>query len=140
MDVPVPFEEFVPGDRSSYDVDGDMSALANTFVQLNTSRPRTVQAWTSGLSVGMLVNAPVQTATSTRFSLSAIVQLRGKALVKTGAGGLAVGDLVKPAAGGVGVKATPTAGDVIVGQCEVAAAEGLNATVRLIGPFYYAIT
>jgi hypothetical protein len=117
-----------------------MSALQNTFVQLHVSRPRCIEAWTSGLPIGVLVNAPVETATSTRFSLSAIVQLRGKVLVKTGTGGLAVGDWVKIAAGGVGVTATPTAGDVIVGQCEVAAAEGLNATVRLIGPFYYAIT
>jgi len=140
MDVSVPFEEFVPGDRSPYDVDGDMSALQYTFVQLDTSRARTVQAWSSGLPVGVLVNAPVETATSTKFSLTAIVQTRGKPLVKTGSGGLAVGDWVKLASGGVGVKATPTAADVIVGQCEVAAAEGLNATVRLIGPFYYAIT
>ena len=117
-----------------------MSALQYTFVQLDTSRARTVQAWSSGLPVGVLVNAPVETATSTKFSLTAIVQTRGKPLVKTGSGGLAVGDWVKLASGGVGVKATPTAADVIVGQCEVAAAEGLNATVRLIGPFYYAIT
>jgi len=47
---------------------------------------------------------------------------------------------VKVGTGGVGDKATPTAGDVIVGQCEVAAAAGLPATVRLIGPFYYAIS
>lgn len=140
MDVRTPFEEFVPGDRSVYDVDGDMSALTNTFVQLDTSRPRTVQAWTSGLPVGVLVNAPVETPTATKFSLTAIVQLRGKALVKAGSGGLAVGDWVKVDTGGVGVTAIPTAGDVIVGQVEVGAAAGLNATVRLIGPFYYAIT
>jgi hypothetical protein len=140
MDVQVPFEEFVPGDRSIYDVDGDMSALQNTFVQLHTSRPRCIEAWTSGLPIGVLVNAPVETATSTKFSLAGIVQLRGKVLVKTGTGGLAVGDWIKVTTGGVGIKATPTAADVIVGQCEVAAAEGLNATVRLIGPFYYAVT
>ena len=140
MDVQVPFEEFAPGDRSVYDVDGDMSALQNTFVQLHTSRPRCIEAWTSGLPIGVLVNAPVETATSTKFSLAAIVQHRGKVLVKTGTGGLAIGDWVKLEAGGLGIKATPTAADVIVGQCEVAAAAGLNATVRLIGPFYYAIT
>lgn len=117
-----------------------MHLLQHTFVELDTVRPRTVKAWSSGLPVGVLANAPVETATSTQFSLSAIVQLKGKALVKTGSGGLAVSDWVKLATGGVGVKATPTAGDVIVGQCEVAAVEGLNATVRLFGPFYYAIT
>ena len=99
-----------------------------------------MQAWTSGLPVGVLVNAPVETPTATKFSLTAIVQLRGKALVKAGSGGLAVGDWVKVDTGGVGVTATPTAGDVIVGQVEMGAAAGLNATVRLIGPFYYAIT
>lgn len=139
MDVSVPFEEFVPGDRSMYDVEGDMHLLQHTFVELD-ARPRAVKAWSSGLPVGVLANAPVETATQTQFSLGAIVQLRGKALVKTGSGGLAVSDWVKVTTGGVGVKATPTAGDVIVGQCEVAAEEGLNATVRLIGPFYYAIT
>lgn len=140
MDVSVPFEEFVPGDRSMYDVEGDMHLLQYTFVELDTARPRTVKAWSSGLPVGVLVNAPVETATQTQFSLGAIVQLKGKALAKAGSGGLAVGDWVKVTTGGVGIKATPTAGDVIVGQCEVAAVEGLNATVRLIGPFYYAIT
>jgi hypothetical protein len=131
MDVQVPFEEFVPGDRSVYDVDGDMSALQYTFVQLHTSRPRCVEAWTSGFPVGVLVNAPVETATATRFSLSAIVQIRGKALVKAGSGGLTVGALVKITTGGVGIIATPADKDLIVGQCEVAAVEGLNATVRL---------
>jgi len=38
---------------------------------------------------------------------------------------------VKVGTGGVGDKATPTSKDIIVGQCEVAAAAGLPATVRL---------
>lgn len=137
MDITAPFEEFVPGDRSPYSVTGDMSALQNTFVELDTSRNRAVQAYSAGFPIGVLVNAPVETATSTRFSLTAMVQTRGKPLVKTGEGGLAAGDLVKIAAGGVGVKATPSVGDVIVGQCEVSAAAGLRATVRLIGPYIY---
>ena len=140
MDVQVPFEEFVPGDIKSYDVEGDLHTYQYCFVELDTSRPRTVKAYAGGLPCGVLRNAPVETATSTQFSLVAQVQTQNRALVKTGSGGLAIGDWVKADTGGVGIKATPTAADVIVGQCEVAAAEGLNATVRLIGPFYYAIT
>jgi hypothetical protein len=142
MAITAPFREAMPGDISSYDVDGDMTALEYTFVQLDTNHARTVQAWTSGLPVGVLCNRPIETASvsSTKFQTVALVQYRGKALVKTGTGGLAVGDWVKLEAGGLGIKATPTAADVIVGQCEVAAAAGYPATVRLIGPFYYAIT
>lgn len=139
-DMTAPFREALPGDISSYNPDGDMSSLEYTFVELDTTRARTVKAWSSGLPVGVLVNRPTEAATSTNFSITALVQWRGKALVKTGSSGLAVGDWVKVGTGGVGDKATPTAGDVIVGQCEVAAAAGLPATVRLIGPFYYAIT
>lgn len=139
-DMTAPFREALPGDISSYNPDGDMSALEYTFVELDTTRERTVKAWSSGLPVGVLVNRPTETATSTNFSVTALVQWRGKALVKAGSGALAAGDLVKVGTGGVGDKATPTAGDVIVGQCEVGAAAGLPATVRLIGPFYYAIT
>jgi hypothetical protein len=125
------FTEALPGDISSYDVDGDMSALENTFVQLDTTRQRTVQAWTSGVPVGVLRNRPVETPTQTNFSLVAMVQWRGKAPVKTGTGGLAAGDYVKVTTGGVGIKATPADKDFIVGQCEVAGAEGYIATVRL---------
>lgn len=139
-DMTAPFREALPGDISSYNPDGDMSALEYTFVELDTARARTVKAWVSGLPVGVLVNRPTETATSTNFSITALVQWRGKALVKAGSGALAVGDWVKVGTGGVGDKATPTAGDVIVGQCEVGAAAGLPATVRLIGPFYYAIS
>lgn len=139
-DMTAPFREALPGDISSYNPDGDMSALEYTFVELDTARARTVKAWSSGLPVGVLVNRPTETATSTNFSITALVQWRGKALVKAGVAGLAVGDWVMVGTGGVGDKATPTAGDVIVGQCEVAAAAGLPATVRLIGPFYYAIS
>ena len=128
-----------PGDISSYDVDGDLSSLENTFVQLDTSRARTVQAYSSGFPVGVLRNRPVETATQTKFSLVAMVQTRGKAPLKTGTGGLAVGDLVKLASGGVGVKATPADKDLIVGQCEVAGAEGYVATLRL-EKFYVSMT
>lgn len=130
-DMTAPFREAVPGDISSYDVDGDMSSLEYTFVQLDTTRARTVQAYTSGFVVGVLCNRPVETATSTNFSTVAQVQIRGKALVKAGSGGLAVGDLVKAGTGGVGDAATPSDKDIIEGQCEVAAAAGLPATVRL---------
>jgi hypothetical protein len=133
------FTEALPGDISEYDVDGDMHTLENTFVQLDTSRARTVQAWTSGFPVGVLRNRPVETATATQFSLVAQVQLRGKAPVKTGTGGLAVGDLVKVTTGGVGIKATPADKDLIVGQCEVAGSEGYLATVRL-EKFYVSMT
>jgi hypothetical protein len=138
--VTAPFREAMPGDISSYDVEGDLTLLEYTFVELDTSRNRCVKAWSSGLPVGVLCNRPIEDATSTAFSTVGLVQLRGKALVKAGSGGLAAGDWVKVTTGGVGIKATPTAGDVIVGQCEVAAAQDLPATVRLIGPFYYAIT
>lgn len=138
--ITAPFREAMPGDISSYDVEGDLSALEYCFVELDTTRNRCVAAFSSGFPVGVLVNRPVETATSTAFSTIAMVQWRGKALVKAGAGALKPGDLVKVGTGGVGDKATPTAGDIIVGQCEVGAAAGLPATVRLMGPFYYAIT
>jgi hypothetical protein len=140
--VTAPFREAMPGDISSYDVTGDLTALEYTFVQLDTTYGRTVEAWTSGLPVGVLCNKPIAeaSATSTKFSTTALVQLRGKALVKAGSGALAAGDWVKLGPGGVGDKATPSAGDLIVGQCEVGAAAGYPATVRLIGPFYYAIS
>lgn len=142
MAITAPFREAMPGDISSYDVTGDLTALEYTFVQLDTTYARTVEAWSSSLPVGVLCNRPIEVASvsSTAFSTIALVQWRGKALVKAGSGGLGVGDWVKVGTGGVGDKATPTAGDVIVGQCEVAAAAGLPATVRLIGPFYYAVS
>ena len=90
------------------------------------------------MPVGVLTNAPKEDATSTAFSLTATVQKSGVALVKAGTGGLALGDLVKLAAGGVGVKATPTAGDIIVGQCVVAAAENGTASVELFKTYYAA--
>lgn len=129
-DMTAPFREALPGDISSYNPDGDMSALEYCFVQLDTTRARTVQAFSTGHPVGVLCNRPTETATSTNFSITALVQWRGKALVKTGSSGLAVGDLVKVGTGGVGDKATKDK-DIIVGQCEVAAAAGLPATVRL---------
>ncbi len=139
-EITAPFREAMPGDISSYDVEGDLSSLEYCFVELDTARGRCVAAWTSGLPVGVLCNRPVETPSSTAFSTVAQVQWRGKALVKAGAGALAAGDWVKVGTGGVGDKATPTAGDIIVGQCEVGAAAWLPATVRLIGPFFYAIT
>jgi len=120
--IATPFYERPPGSVSSYDVEGYLSALTNTFVQLDTSRARCVAAWTSGMPVGVLTNAPKEDATSTAFSLTATVQKFGVALVKAGTGDLALGDLVKLDTGGVGVKATPTNGDLIVGQCVFAAA------------------
>src|SRR5512136_83115 len=120
-----------PGDVSSYDVEGDLSALQYTFVELDTTRPRCVKAFAGGFPIGVLANRPIEDATATAFSLIAQVQTRGKALVKAGSGGLAVGDKVKVTTGGVGIKATPTDGDLIVGQCEYAAAAGYIATVRL---------
>jgi len=138
--ITAPFREAMPGDISSYDVEGDLTTLEYTFVELDTARNRCVKAWSSGLPVGVLCNRPIEDGTSTAFSTIALVQLRGKALVKAGSGDLAAGDWVKVTTGGVGVKATPTAGDVIVGQCEVGAVAGLPATVRLIGPFYYAVS
>lgn len=136
--IPASFYEQPPGSVSSYDVEGDLSALTNTFVQLDTTRARCVAAWTSGLPVGVLLNAPKEDATSTAFSLTARVQIYGKAQVKAGTGGLALGDLVKLDTGGVGVKATPTDGDIIVGQCEFAAAQNALATIRLSVTYYAA--
>jgi hypothetical protein len=131
MDVQVPFEEFAPGDIKSYDVEGDLHTYQYCFVELDTSRPRTVKAYAGGFPTGVLRNAPVETATSTQFSLVAQVQTANRALVKAGSGGLTLGALVKVGSGGVGIIATPADKDLIVGQCEVAAVEGLNATVRL---------
>lgn len=139
-DITAPFREAMPGDISSYDVEGDLSACEYCAVELDTARQRTVKAYAGGLYAGILTNRPVETATSTAFSLVALVQWRGKALLKAGSGGLAAGDWVKLTTGGVGIKSTPTAGDVVIGQCEVAAAEGYPATVKLIGPFCYAVS
>jgi hypothetical protein len=136
--VAAAFREYVPGDVSAYDVEGDLTTLEYCFVQLDTSRARCVAAWTSGVPVGVLVNKPIEDGTVTAFSTVAMVQTKGKALVKAGTGGIAVGDLVKLAAGGVAVKATPTAGDIIVGQCEYAAADTKIGTVRLFTAFYAA--
>lgn len=130
-EIKAPFVEQPPGSISSYDVEGDLSALTHTFVQLDTTRARCVKAWASGVHVGVLVNAPKEDATSTTFSVTAMVQTSGKALVKAGSGGLAVGDLVKVTTGGKGIKSTPTDKDIIAGQCEFAAAEDGLATVRL---------
>lgn len=139
-DMTAPFREFVPGDISAYDVDGDLSDYEYCFVELDTSRNRAVKAYAGGIAVGVLCNAPVETATSTEFSLVAQVQYKGKALIKAGAAGLAVGDLVKAGTGGVGDTATPTDGDIVYGQCEVAAAAGLPATVRLFNsPVYVSV-
>ncbi|MFA5409169.1 MAG: hypothetical protein WC343_10415 [Bacilli bacterium] len=134
--ISIPFYEKPPGSVSSYDVEGDLSALTNTFVQLDTVRPRTVKAWTSGMPVGVLTNAPAEDATSTKLSLTATVQKSGIALVKAGSGGLAIDDLVKVDTGGVGVKATPSAGDIIVGKCVFAAAQNGNASVELFKTYY----
>jgi len=49
-DMTAPFREALPGDISSYNPDGDMSALEYCFVQLDTTRARTVQAFSSGAS------------------------------------------------------------------------------------------
>lgn len=130
-EIKAPFFEQPPGSVSAYDVEGDLSALTYTFVQLDTARARCVKAWASGISVGVLVNAPKEDASSTAFSTTALVQTSGKALVKAGTGDLAVGDLVKVDTGGVGVKATPVDNDIVVGQCEFAAVAGAIATVRL---------
>ena len=134
--VAAAFDNFREGDRKVYDVEGDLSALEYTFVQLDTSRARTVKAWTSGMPVGVLRNAPVEDATSTAFSTEAIVQVGGVSKVKAGSGGIALGDLVKLAAGGVAVKAIPTNGDIIVGQCEYAAADGKIGSIRLEKMYY----
>lgn len=132
------FYERPIGSVGSYDVEGDLSALTNTFVQLDTTRPRCVAAWTSGMPIGVLINAPKEDATSTAFSLIAQVQKSGVALVKAGSGGLALGDLVKLASGGEGVKSTPTDGDIIVGQCVFAAAQNGYASVELFKTYYAA--
>ena len=137
-EVAAAFQEVVPGDISAYDVEGDLAALEYTFVQLDTSRARCVAAWTSGLPVGVLRNKPTENGISTSFSTVAMVQTKGKALVKAGTGGIALGDLCKLAAGGVVVKATPTAGDIIVGQCEYAAADTKVGTIRLFTTYYAA--
>jgi len=134
--IAVPFYEKPTGSVSSYDVEGDLSALMNTFVQLDTSRARCVKAWASGMPIGVLTNAPSEDATSAGFSLTATVQKSGVALVKAGSGGLALDDLVKVDTGGVGVKATPTTGDIIVGKCVFAAAQNGIASVELFKAFY----
>jgi len=134
MAITAPFREAVPGDISTYDVYGDLTDKEYCAVQLRSGSARTVEAWTTGnMPVGILCNRPIAaaSATSTKFSTEALVQWRGKALVKTGSGGLAVGDLVKLTTDGVGVKADPDDHDIIIGQCEVGAAVGLPATVRL---------
>ena len=129
--VTAPFREAMPGDISSYDVEGDLTTYEYCFVELDTARNRCVKAYAGGMPVGVLVNRPIEDGTSTAFSITALVQWRGKALVKAGSGALAARDLVKVGTGGVGDAATPTDGDIVVGQCEVGAAAGLPATVRL---------
>lgn len=128
---PTPEGIGVPGFVRNYNVDGDLTTYENCFVELDTSRNRTVKAFVGGVTVGVLINKPIETATSTSFSTIAQVQTRGVALVKAGVGGLAVGDLVKASTGGVGIKATPTDGDMIEGEVEIGAAEGYPAAVRL---------
>ncbi len=134
--ITAPFREALPGDISAYDVEGDLTSYEYCFVQLDTSRARCVAAYAGGFPVGVLTNRPIEDGTSTAFSTVALVQWRGKALVKAGSGGLDAGDLVKVGTGGVGVTATPDDGDIVVGQCEVGAPDGLPATVRLFGPVY----
>jgi len=129
-DTTAPFRQFVPGDVIEYDVEGDLSSYEYCMVELDTARNRCVKAYAGGIGVGILTNKPVETATSTNFSLVALVQNQGRVLWKAGESGLAVGDLVTPGTGGVGDVATPADGDVVYGQCEVAAAAGLPATVR----------
>ena len=124
-----------PGDVSSYDVEGDLSSYEYCFVELDTGRPRSVKAYNGGFPVGVLTNRPTEDPTATAFSLIARVQTRGKALVKAGSGGIATSDLVKVTTGGVVVKATPSDKDIIVGQCEYPAAEGLVGTIRLLATY-----
>jgi hypothetical protein len=133
MDASQPTAEGLgfPGFVRSYNPDGDLSTYEYCFVELDTTRNRAVKAFAGGNTVGVLINKPVETATSTAFSTIAQVQIRGVALVKAGAGGLAVGDLVKAGTGGVGDKATPTDGDMIEGVVEIGATAGLPAAVRL---------
>ena len=129
--ITAPFREAMPGDISSYDVEGDLSTYEYCAVQLDTARNRCVKAWAAGPAVGVLVNRPIEDGTSTAFSTVAQVQWRGKCLLKAGTGNLAAGDWVKIATGGVGIKATPADKDIIFGQCEVGAADGYPATVRI---------
>jgi len=141
MAITAPFREAVPGDISTYDVatGEDLSECEYCAVQLTANTNRTVELWETGnMPVGILCNRPVAVdqADRNQFSTEALVQWRGKALVKAGAieggqSGLVAGDLVKLASGGVGVKATPSDGDIIIGQCEVGADAGYPATVRL---------
>ncbi len=142
MAITAPFREAMPGDISPFDVYGDLTAYEYCFVQQRAAVNRTVEAYSSGLSAGVLCNRPIEEAsvTSAKFQTVAQVQTRGVALVKAGSGALAAGDWVKVGTGGVGDKATPTAADIIVGQCIVGAAAGLPASVRLMGPFTYAVT
>ena len=72
--ITAPFREAMPGDISSYDVEGDLSALEYCFVELDTTRNRCVAAFSSGFPVGVLVNRPVEEATSTAFSTSTMVR------------------------------------------------------------------
>jgi len=138
--VAAPFREAMPGDISVYDVEGDLTTLEYCFVELDTARARTVKAYAGGIATGVLCNRPIEDGTSTQFSTEALVQTKGKALVKAGSGALTPGQLVKVGTGGVGDAATPSDGDIIVGQCEVGAAAGLPATVRLFGgPVYVSI-
>lgn len=128
---PTPEGIGVPGFVRLYNVDGDLSTYENCFVELDTTRNRTVKAYAGGSTVGVLTNKPVETATRTELSTTAMVQMRGVALVTAGSGGLAVGDLVKASTGGVGIKATPADGDMVEGEVEIGAAEGYPAAVRL---------
>ena len=133
MDCSQPTAEGIgfPGFVRSYSPDGDLSTYEYCFVELDTTRNRTVKAFAGGNVVGVLINKPVETATSAAFSTIAQVQVRGVALVKAGIGGLAVGDLVKASTGGTGIQATPSDADMIEGEVEVGAAQGLPAAVRL---------
>jgi len=133
--VAAAFDNFREGDRKSYDVEGDLTALEYTFVELDTTRARCVAAWTSGFPVGVLRNAPIEDATSTAFSTEAIVQTGGVSKVKAGSGGISLGSLVKVTTGGKVIDATPTDGDIIVGQCEYAAAENALGSIRLFATY-----
>lgn len=137
--VAAPYRTTVPGDIGSYDVEGDLASNEYCAVELDTARARCVKAFAGGIPVGVLMNRPTETGTSTSFSLTAQVQERGHALLKAGSGGIAAGDLVKITTGGVGIKATPSDGDYIFGLCTVGAAEGYAGTV-LIRPTYARVT
>lgn len=130
-EVAAPFDSFVGGDRLIYDVEGDLTALEYTFVELDTSRARCVKAWNGGYPVGVLRNKPIEDGTTTYFSTEAIVQTQGRTMVKAGSGGIAISDLVKVTTGGVVIKADPADGDLIVGQCEYAAADTKIGVIRL---------